>query len=501
MSQNSATSNSSPDWNELELLEELWRRRQARQTVEAFVQSTSERWQPGKLHKIVCEQFDRVERREIDRLMLLEPPQHGKSHIASRRYPAFTLGRDPTHDVISASATATLAEEFGRDVRNLINSKPYGHLFPATSLAEDSQAQGSWHTAQGGSYYAVGIGGALMGRGATRAIIDDPFASWEDAQSEQTRNRVWEWYTGTLYNRVRPTGAIVLIQHRMHEADLAGRLIEQMKAGKDKWEVVELPAINPAGEALWPERYDLRALERIRVNTHPLKWSALYQQNPLPDEGLFFKKEWFEFFDPAKVPRCHKYMSGDFAVTEGDGDWTEIATHGYSMGDLYLALDGWAGQTTADVWIEELLNQAVLHQPFCFFGEGGPIRRAIEPFLIRRMRERTMLKQAAGIRCEWLTRGHDKPTMARPLQAMASMGKVKIADTPYGHRLLAQLLKFPAGQLDDGVDMAALMAMAIALAHPAIISPEIAPESPRGARTFDEVVRRHESRQDEYGRI
>lgn len=428
--------------------------------------------------------------------MLLLPPQHGKSTIASRRYPAFALGKDARHDVISASATHELAEDFGRDVRNCISSPETRALFPELRLAEDSQAKGKWSTAAGGSYYATGIGGSLFGRGATRAIIDDPFASWEDAQSELSRARVWEWYTGTLYNRVRPGGAIVLIQHRMHEADLAGRLIEQMKAGKDRWEIIELKAIDDAGNALWPERYDVASLERIRTNTHPLKWSSLYQQEPLPAEGIFFRRESLEFFDPRTLGRCHKYMSGDFAVTEGAGDYTEIATHGYANGTLYLGLDGWRGQTSADKWIEKLIDQVAQHQPFCFFGESGPIRRSVEPFLIRRMNERM-----THVRLEWLPRPHDKPTMARALQAMACMGKVKIADTEYGAKLMSQLLSFPMGQLDDGVDMAALMALAISMAHPAVVVPEKPKEAPRGALTIQEMVDRYETRNTDIRRI
>lgn len=427
--------------------------------------------------------------------MLLLPPQHGKSTIASKRFPVFSLGHDPTHDIISASATHELAEDFGAEVRNCVKSPETSHLFPGLKLEEDSQAKGKWRTQAGGSYYATGIGGALFGRGATRAIIDDPFASWEDAQSELSRNRVWDWYTGTLYNRVRPGGAIVLIQHRMHEADLAGRLMERMKDGGDQWEIVKLPALSPAGP-LWPQRYDFPALERIRQNTTPLKWSALYQQEPLPDEGIFFKREWFEFFDPLILPPCHKYMSGDFAVTLDGGDFTEIATHGYLAGSLYLGLEGWYGQTTADVWIEELLDQASRQEPFCFFGESGPIRRAIEPFLLRRMNERQKY-----IRLEWLTRTHDKPTMARALQGLASLGKVKIANTPYGCRLLAQLLQFPMAQLDDAVDMAVLMGLAINEAHPAILTTPKPIEPPRGARTIEEMAKRYEERQEDYRRI
>lgn len=457
-------------------------------SLRPFIEYTTPRWICGAPHRLICEHLERVERGEIDRLMLLLPPQHGKSTITSKRYSAYTLARNPLHDVISASATHELAEDFGREVRNCIQSREFRALFPEVALAEDSQARGKWNTSQGGSYYSCGIGGALFGRGATRAVIDDPFASWEDAQSELSRNRVWDWYTGTLYNRVRPKGAIVLIQHRMHEADLAGRLIEQMKAGKDQWEIVKLPAIAETGEALWPERYDVAALERIRANTSLLKWSALYQQNPLPEEGTFFKREWFDLFDPKRLPPCHKYMSGDFAVTHESGDFTEVATHGYLDGTLYLALEGWYGQTAADIWIERLIDQVATHEPFCFFGESGPIRRAIEPFLLRRMRERVKY-----CRCEWLVRGHDKPTMARSLQAMASMGKVKIADTAYGNRLLAQLLQFPMARLDDGVDMAALMALAIDQAHPAIAAPAKPAEPPRGAKTFQEVIDRYEA--------
>ncbi len=376
------------------------------------------------------------------------------------------LGQVPTTDVISASATAQLAEEFGRDTRNCISSSEYRLLFPDTKLAEDSQAKGRWNTKQGGGYYAIGVGGALMGRGGELGLIDDPFATWEDGQSKLVRDKVWDWYTGTFYNRIRPGGAIVVIQHRMAEDDLIGRLIEQQKAGApDQWSIVEIPADldNPP----WAERYNREELLILKGASGPRKWSALYMQNPTPEEGTFFKREWFEFVDPKKVVG-HRYTTGDFAVTEGDGDFTELATHSYMDDTVTLALDGWRGQTSADVWIERLIDQFDGHKPLCFFGESGPIRRSIEPFLTRRMTERR-----GYCRLEWLVRGHDKATMARPLQAMAASGRVKIADTEYGHHLLTQLLQFPAGRLDDAVDMAALLPLAIDQAHPAMTKPTV----------------------------
>jgi predicted phage terminase large subunit-like protein len=435
------------------------RRDEARNGLLPFVQYTTAGYEPAAIHRIVADALDSVERGEIDRLMLLAWPQSGKSQVCSRRYPAYLLGRNPRHDVISASATASLAESFGADVRNCVDSREYAQVFPGTRLAEDTRSKGLWQTSGGGRYLAVGIGGAVMGRGATRVVIDDPFASMEDAQSALQRDRVWDWYRGTLYNRVRPGGAIVLVQHRMHEDDLAGRLLaEQGKGGKDHWTVVELPALKD-GVSLWPERFTVESLERLKANMPPAYWSSLYLQNPVPDEGLFFKREWFKFYDPQKLPgNLRKYISSDFAVTDGGGDFTSIGVHGVdsTTSDLYLAIESYSGQTTADVWIDELIGMVQRHRPLALYGEAGPIRRSIEPFLAKRMQERS-----AWCRIEWITSIADKATRARALQARASMGKVYMPDTEAGHRILHQLLGFPLTKHDDDVDMCAQFVRAV----------------------------------------
>jgi hypothetical protein len=429
------------------------------------------------MHKIICAQLDRVVRGEIDRLMLLCAPQHGKSTVASKRFPAFLLGNSPIYDIISASATSALAEEFGREVRDCVGSTAYGNVFPGTTLSEDSTAKGRWNTQQGGGYYAIGFGGSIFGRGGNLGIIDDPFASWSDAQSPTEREKVWNWYQGSFYNRIRPGGPIIVIQHRLHEEDLAGRLIAKMKEGgkADKWEIIELPAL--LEDPPWPERYDRAALERLKENSSPLQWASMYMQNPMPEEGTFFKREWFWRFDPRLMGRAHKYTSADFAVTAEGGDDTDIGTHGYMDGKLYLACDGWFGKTAADKWIEALIDQFQAHKPLCFFGESGQIRRAVEPFLLRRMTERKV-----SCRMEWLHRPHDKATMARGLQAMASMGKVGIANGEYGERVLRALLMFSGtgeSKGDDPVDMAALMGMAIDQAHPSLTHQPREPEKPK----------------------
>jgi len=274
--------------------QELLRRRKARRSLIDFSEYTYERYKTAKHHRIVAEQLERVMKREVDRLMLLMPPRHGKTELASRRYPAFCLGNFPHRQIIAASASGEFASDIGREVRNIIRDEAYGRLFPDVRLAEDSQASGRWHTNKGGIFYAVGVGSQILGKGADEFIIDDPFGSMSDAQSELERKAVKEWYQGSVYNRLQPGGAIILINHRMHEDDLSGYLLESQAAGGDKWEVVQLPAIDSSGAALWPEAYPVDSLRRIQANSLPRFWSSLYQQDPQPDEGTFFKREWFQ---------------------------------------------------------------------------------------------------------------------------------------------------------------------------------------------------------------
>ena len=231
--------------------------------------------------------------------MLLMPPRHGKSELASKSYPAWSIGRKPWKQFISGSASMPLAQDWGREVRNIVNSDAF-QLVYETRLSPDSQAAGKWNTQQGGSYYSVGVEGGVMGRGAHDIMLDDLYANMEEAASPVIREKVWKWYSGTIYNRLEPGGAIVLINHRMHEDDLSGRLIEKMKSGDsdaDQWTIVRLPAIadddhdllgRAMGDPLWPEHFGLPVLARIRANTFARDWSALYQQQPTPDEGEFF---------------------------------------------------------------------------------------------------------------------------------------------------------------------------------------------------------------------
>jgi len=385
--------------------------------------------------------------------MLLMPPRHGKSELASRRFPAFYLGRHPEKQIASVSASADLASDFGRDVRNLIQSPEYAALFD-TRLAEDSQARNKWHTNRGGIYYSLGVGGQFMGRGADVLLIDDPFANMAEAQSELTRKNVWEWYTGTAYNRLQPGGAIVVINHRMHEDDLSGRLLAQQAAGGDKWEVVDLPAIDAEGKALWPEAYPIEALERIQRNSLPRFWSALYQQRPAPEEGDYFKADWFRTYD-ALPPRSEMQVYGgsDYAVTADGGDYTVHAVVGLDAdGRMYL-LDIWRRQAASDVWVEAFCDFVKEWKPIGWAEEKGQIASGVGPLIDVRSRAR----QAFVHREAFPTRG-DKAIRAQSIRGRVALDGLYVPrNAPWLAELRSELLHFPAGKHDDQVDALGLV--------------------------------------------
>ena len=428
---------------------------------------------------MIAEALEKVERGEIQRLMVFMPPRHGKSELATKRFPAWFLGRNPGRSIIQASYNSDLATDFGRQVRNIVAEQKYGNVFD-TQLAPDSKAANRWNTSGGGAYVAAGVGTAVTGRGADILIIDDPLKDREEADSENRRDLVWNWYTSTAYTRLQGLRAEILIQTRWHEDDLAGRLLEAEANGGKKWDKLILPAISKEGAALWPERFSVDVLREIEGTIGPRDWSALYQQEPSPDEGTFFKREWFKRH--RAVPHnVSRYLCSDYAVSEGSGDYTEHGLFAIAPDNTIYVEDWWSGQTSSDVWIERKLDMIEAHKPFCVFGEAGVIQKAVEPMLKRRMNERETF-----CRVEWVPSIHDKPTRARAFQARAAMGHVSLPEGPMGDRILNQLLSFPAGKNDDAVDVCGIMGRVIDQAHPAFVqSPEETVKPSRYRKAFN----------------
>jgi predicted phage terminase large subunit-like protein len=421
-------------------------RRSAKTDLIDFTRFTFSRYEAAAIHRQIAEQLERVERGEIDRLMLLVPPRHGKSELASRRFPAWYLGRHPERQFISASASMTLAEDFGRDVRNLIASQEYAQVFE-TRLAEDSQARGRWSTNEGGSYYACGVGSAVMGRGAHVFLIDDPFGSMADARSDPARKEVWNWFTGSVYNRLEKNGAIVVINHRMHHADLSGMLLEQQAAGGDRWIVVDLKALSSSGEALWPEKFDAKALERIKRNTTAQDWSALYQQEPTPDEGAYFKQEWLR--PVVELPEhMNYYGASDLAVTADGGDFTVHVIVGVDgEGRTYL-VDLWRKQAASGEWTDSYCDLVLKWKPHFWAHERTSIISGVGPFLQQRAFERK-----AWTATEMFPTRGDKGVRCQSIRGRMELSGLYVpADASWLPDLRVELVQFPFGAHDDQCD-------------------------------------------------
>lgn len=419
-------------------------------------------------------------------VMLLLPPGSAKSTYADVVFVPWFLAGNARRSVILASYGSDLARKQGRRARQLVRSRSFGELFDAT-LSADSAAADEWGLTNGSEFMAGGLLSGLTGNRADIGVIDDPVKGREDADSETVRKKTREAYEDDFCTRLKPNGRQVLIQTRWNADDLAGTILPEDWSGESglidcrdgrRWRVICLPAIadrrddplgREVGEGLWPEWFPPEHWAPFRKNART--WSALYQQKPSPEEGTFFQRDWLKQWTE-KPAHLHIYGSSDYAVTDDGGDYTVHRVWGVDpKGDLYR-LDGWRGQTTADVWIERKLDLIAKWKPFAWFGEAGVIQKAVEPMLLRRMRERTV-----RCRIEWLPSIHDKATRARGFQAMASQGCVRLepgAD-------ISEFLTFPAGRHDDDVDVASLIGRALDQMHPAIVPRADQPKPPAGS--------------------
>jgi predicted phage terminase large subunit-like protein len=250
--------------------------------------------------------------------------------------------------------------------------------------------------------------------------------------------------------------------------------------------LVELPAIDEAGDALWPQKYPLERLRQIQTAIGERDWYALYQQKPQPDDGTYFKKEWFERYETAPSA-LNYFMTSDFAVMDGEGDYTEHTVWGVDCDSNLYFIENVHGQDTADVWINDALRLIRKYKPLCWFGEGGVIRRATEPFLKKAMNE-----QKTFCRVEWINPIGSKKARARAFQARAHMGKVFFPNDENAARCIDQLIRFDSGKYDDFVDTCSLIGLAIDDAHPAYEAPAPQDDGLQGP-TFKDMMRGNSS--------
>jgi len=405
----------------------------------------------GDHHKIFGEKLERVAKGELKRLIVNMPPRHTKSEFASYLFPAWVMGKKPQTKIIQATHTAELAVGFGRKVKNLLDSDIYRDVFPDIQLARDAKASGRWSTDMGGEYYAVGVGGALAGRGADLCIIDDP-VSEQDALSPAALDNIYEWYTSGPRQRLQPGGAIIIVMTRWSIRDLTAKVLQkQAEGGADQWEVVEFPAIFPETDnVLWPEFWSREELDGVRASIPVAKWNAQYLQNPTAEEGAIIKREWWNVWDHDDPPVVdYVIQSYDTAFTKSErADYSAITTWGVFHPDegdeaAIILLDAEKGR-----WEFPELKDAAMR----LYEEFEP-----DMVLIEQKASGTPLTQdlrKMGIPVSGFTpgRGADKFSRMNACSPVFESGMVYAPDTRWAEEVIEECASFPNGEHDDLAD-------------------------------------------------
>jgi predicted phage terminase large subunit-like protein len=427
------------------------KREKAQKSFMAFVHEMWPGFIHGRHHALMAKKFEEIAAGKLKRLIINMPPRHTKSEFASNMLPAWYLGNYPNKKVIQSSNTADLAVGFGRKVRNLVDSEQYAKIFPGVALRADSKAAGRWATNHNGDYFAIGVGGTVTGKGADLLIIDDPHSEQEARQAQSDSSvfdSVYEWYTSGPRQRLQPGGAIIIVMTRWSDKDLTGRVL---KGDSGDWEVIELPAIMPSGNPLWPEFWSLKELEALKEELPPFKWNAQYQQKPTGEEGAIVKRDWWKRWEADRPPPCEFIIqSWDTAFTKSQrADYSACTTWGVfhlneDPSDINIIL--------LDAFKDKLEFPDLKDTAKRMYDEWEPDACVIEAkaagtpliFELRRM----------GVYVQDYTpsRGNDKFVRLNSITDLFRSGKVWAPETRWADEVIEEMARFPNAEHDDLVD-------------------------------------------------
>jgi len=449
---------------ELAHLERLKSRDLSQERFMKFVDQVWPTFIGGRHHAKMAAAFERVARGECKRLIINMPPRHTKSEFASYLLPAWFLGKFPHKKVIQTSHTAELAVGFGRKVRNLVDQENYREIFPELALQSDSKAAGRWNTNKGGDYFAIGVGGAVTGKGADLLIIDDPHSEQEAALAEvnpDIYDKTYEWYTSGPRQRLQPGGAIVIVMTRWSQRDLTAQVLKSAaQRGGEEWEVIEFPAILPSGNPLWPQFWPPEELSALKEELPNSKWMAQYQQQPTSESSAIVKREWWRTWEKEEPPACEFIlMSWDTAFEKTQrADFSALTTWGV----FYQAGEDGAQQANIillNAYRERMefprLKQVAIEQ----YKEWDPDAVIIEKKasgapLIYELR-------AMGIPVQDFTptKGNDKIARLNAVSDLFASGMVWVPNRSWAEEVVDEVASFPAGEHDDYVDSTSMALM------------------------------------------
>ena len=427
------------------------KREKAQKSFMAFVHEMWPGFIHGRHHALMAKKFEEIAEGKLKRLIINMPPRHTKSEFASNMLPAWFLGKYPDKKVIQTSNTADLAVGFGRKVRNLVDSEQYAKIFPNVALRADSKAAGRWATNHNGDYFAIGVGGTVTGKGADLLIIDDPHSEQEArlAQSDPTVfDNVYEWYTSGPRQRLQPGGAIIIVMTRWSDKDLTGRVL---KSDNTDWELIELPAIMPSGNPLWPEFWSLSELEALKEELPPYKWNAQYQQKPTGEEGAIVKRDWWKRWERDRPPRCEYIIqSWDTAFTKSQrADYSACTTWGVfykdeDEQDVNIIL--------LDAFKDKMEFPALKAKAKEMYDEWEPDSCIIEAKAAGAPLIHELRRMGVYVQDYTPTRGNDKFVRLNSVTDLFSSGKVWAPETRWADEVIEEMARFPNAEHDDLVD-------------------------------------------------
>lgn len=417
----------------------------------------------GPQHRIIGDAFERIAQGTLKRVIINIAPRHSKSTMSSYLFPAWFMGKFPHKKVIMASHTGDLAVDFGRKVRNMIASPIYGSVFPNVSLSADSKAAGRWHTNSGGEYFALGVGAAMAGRGGDLVIIDDPHSEQEaKSGNPEIFDSAFEWYQSGPRQRLQPGGAIVVLMTRWNKRDLTGRLIEQQikSPDGDSWEVIELPAIMPSGEPLWPDFWPKEELLKVKATIDNQYWQAQYMQNPISEEGAIIKRDWWRPWDKPNPPECD-YIIGSLdaaAETNNRADHTSLTVWG-----VFYREDEATGEKTANIILLESIRKRIEYVELKDLAYKQYKHWRMDCFIVEKKSNGVPLAnemRQSGIPISEFTPHRGTGDKVARLNAVADIVRSGLvwypAGEPWAEDLIDEVAGFPNFGSDDRVDTTAM---------------------------------------------
>lgn len=475
---------------QIDLLERLAVAKKAQDDLLTFTQFTMpdpeapndvnrSRYKATQMHREVAAAltaFVKGELKNVDgstcnQLIFCMPPRHGKTQLSTKSLAAWVSGNYPDWDIGVASYSDTMAEDMGADTRAILSSPTFHQVFPAHRLRRGGTSKSNIQTDRGGRLVFVGRGGALTGRGMHLGIGDDLFKDHEEARSQTIRDQAWNWFTKVFMTRRMGRKMVILTMTRWNSDDIIGRITDPENPYYNeiearKWKIIRLPAIaeeddplgRAPGEALWPEAYDLDFL-MSQQRLDPLGFAALYQQRPTVADGVLFRRENIQRYDPKDLPENLRfYCASDHAVsTKQRNDPSCFGKAGVdAQGNLWFTELFWE-RVASDRAVEQMLSMGTgTNAPLIWWAESGHISKSIGPFLNKRM-----LETNRYINVREIVPSVDKETRAQAIAARVAVGKVYLPKGPIWDKAVEEMLAFPNGTHDDFVDMLSLFGLGL----------------------------------------